>query len=65
MLRWFMVRFSAFLADPAGVPTLAAACVTACMGLALGFSWVPWAVALALVALIVMSPPGPQHPVPA
>ncbi len=64
MMFWLLRRLQSFFSTPEAGPLVLAAVVTACMGSALGFFWVPWASALCLALLVLTSDDDdPQHPV--
>ncbi len=63
-MSWLLLKLRGFFSAPESGPLVLAAVVTACMGSALGFSWVPWAAALCLALLVLTSDDDdPQHPV--
>lgn len=58
-------KLSAFLRDPVGGPAVLGALVIAGTAWSMGWVVATGATALVLLALVLLTPGGPQHPVPA
>lgn len=58
-----MSRLAAFLRDPVCVPVVLGALLIGGTAWTFGWNWAVVVTGLVLVALVLMTPPGPQHPV--
>lgn len=66
MRFWLVRRLRAFFLSPEAGPLVLAAVVSAWVGTALGFTWVPWSVAVGFILLVITAgndEDDPQHPV--
>lgn len=65
MIAWFFSRLVAFLRDPVGGPAALGVLVVAGTAWSMGWVVATGAAGLVLFALVLLTPGGPQHPVPA